>query len=193
MKKTTRLILSSLALALMLPFFSLNAQKTETFKKGDIVMNAGLGIGATYGNYWGSLYSPTLPPIFVSGDYCLREDLGPGNLGVGGIMAFSAYKYEPYSDIGTKYSVFSIGLRGTYHFTDLVDKMDLYGGISLGGKFQHGKDYGDHGEYTYTYNGNSALVEIFAGARYYFSDSFGVMGELGYGIAVLKLGVSLKF
>jgi hypothetical protein len=34
---------------------------------------------------------------------------------------------------------------------------------------------------------------LFAGARYFLSDNFGVMAELGYGIAYLSLGASLKF
>jgi hypothetical protein len=191
MKKTPKMILLSLALALLIPFFSLNAQ-TELFKQGDLVFNAGLGLGATYGSYWGSLYNSTVPPIFFTADYCLREDLGPGNLGVGGILAYSAYKYEPYPGIGTKYNVIFIGVRGTYHFTDLVDKMDLYGGLSLGGEIQNGKDYGDPDDLVWDDTGSSALVELFAGARYYFSDQFGVMSELGYGVAWLKLGVTFK-
>lgn len=192
MKKTPKMILLSLALALMIPFFTLNAQ-TETFKQGDLVFSAGFGIGATYGSYWGSSYKTTVPPIFISGDYCLREDLGPGNLGVGGIIAYSAYKYEPSPDWGYKYSDLFIGVRGTYHFTDLVDKMDLYGGLTLGGEIINDKGYGDYAGYEYSINSSSALVELFAGARYYFSDNFAVMSELGYGIAWLKLGVALKF
>ena len=86
---------------------------------------------------------------------------------------------------------YSLEHAGTYHFVDLVDKLDLYGGITLGAKI-----------YTYSYYGgyedsNKAsmglLDEFFAGARYYFTDNFAVMGELGYGIAWLKAGVSLKF
>jgi hypothetical protein len=192
MKKTPKMILLSLLLALMIPLFTLNAQ-TSTFKQGDLVFNAGLGLGATYGTYWGSLYTPTVPPIFITGDYCLREDLGPGNLGVGGILAYSSYKYEYDPSYGSKYNVIFIGVRGTYHFVDLVDKMDLYGGISLGGKIQIEKPYGDNNGATYDVNPSTALVEIFAGARYYFSDNVGVMSELGYGVAWIKLGVSLKF
>jgi hypothetical protein len=192
MKKTPKMILLSFVLAVLIPFLSLNAQ-TETFKQGDLVFSAGLGLGATYGNYWGSYYNTTVPPIFISGDYCLREDLGPGNLGVGGIIAYSAYKYEPSPDWGYKYSTLFVGVRGTYHFTDLVPKMDLYGGISLGGEIVSDKGYGDYSGYDYSVNSSSALVEIFAGARYYFSDNFGVMSELGYGISWLKLGVAFKF
>jgi hypothetical protein len=191
MKKTPKIILLGLALALMLPFLSLNAQ-TDVFKQGDLVFSAGLGIGAPHGSYWSAYSKTTVPPIFIAGDYCLREDLGPGNLGVGGIMAYSAYK-DKYPGWGYKYSTFSIGVRGTYHFTDLVPKLDLYGGVTLGADIVTDKAYGDYGGYDYTTNGSSALVGIFAGARYYFADSFGVMGELGYDVAILKLGVSLKF
>ena len=33
---------------------------------------------------------------------------------------------------GVKYNTLIFGARGTYHFTDLVDKLDLYGGMMLG-------------------------------------------------------------
>jgi hypothetical protein len=189
MKRTPKIAILCLMLAIFLP---LSAQKTETFKKGDKVLSLGLGLGSTYVN-WGGYYKMSVPPLFISGDYCLREDLGPGNLGVGGYIGYSAYKYEPAANWGYKYSTLFIGVRGTYHFTDLVDKLDLYGGITLGGKIVSGKGYGDFGVYNYATNSSGALVEIFAGARYYFAPSFGVMAELGYGVAWLKLGVSVKF
>ena len=56
---------------------------------------SGLGWDATYVAL-GSYYKTTVPPLFVAGDYCLREDLGPGNLGVGGYLGYSAYKYDYY-------------------------------------------------------------------------------------------------
>ena len=62
----------------------------------------------------------------------------------------------------------------------------------LGAKIVTDKGYGDIRRYDYSANASGVLVELFAGARYYFTDNFGVMGELGYGIAWLKLGVSLK-
>jgi hypothetical protein len=193
MKKTPKMIILSLVLACMLPFCTVNAQTGQIFKQGDIVMSAGIGLGATYGTYWGSYYNTSVPPIFLSGDYCLREDLGPGNLGVGGILAYSAYKYKPSPDWGYKYTTFYIGVRGSYHFTELVDKLDLYGAITLGGKIVSDKGYGDYSYYAYSVNSSSALAELVAGIRYYFTDNIGVMSELGYGIAWLKLGLSVKF
>jgi hypothetical protein len=191
MKTTPKLVILCLILALLLPVSPLKAQ---TFNKGDKVLSFGLGLGSTY-IAWDPYYKTTVPPIFVAGDYCLREKLGPGNLGVGGILAYSAYKWN-YStvDWGYKYTNFFIGARGTYHFTDLVDKLDLYGGVVLGAKIVTYKEYGQYAGYgTYNTNSSGVLYDIFGGARYYLADNFGVMGELGYGIAWLKLGVSLKF
>jgi hypothetical protein len=189
--KKTKIIVLSVVLALFLPFATLNAQ---IFDKGDKVLSFGLGLGSTYVGGWNSYYKTSVPPIFVAGDYCLREDLGPGNLGVGGILAYSAYKTE-YNNggiYGSKYTTFIIGARGTYHFVDLVDKLDLYGGVVLGAKIVNDKAYGDYSG-VYSVNGSGAVYDLFAGARYYFTDNLGVMGELGYGIAWLKFGVSLKF
>jgi len=190
MKKTPKFFVLSLMLVLFLPMANLNSQ---TFDQGDKVLSFGLGLGSTY-VAWGSANKTTVPPIFIAGDYCLREDLGPGNLGVGGILAYSAYKWEyGFSDYWYTYTTFFIGARGTYHFTDLVEDLDLYGGVVLGAKIVSSKEHGDALGYNYSANSSGVLYDIFAGARYYFSDNFGVMGELGYGIAWLKIGVSLKF
>jgi hypothetical protein len=190
MKKTLKIFILSLMLALFLPLFTIQSQ---TFDKGDKVLSFGLGLGATY--YTGGFgYKTTVPPIFIAGDYCVREKLGPGNLGVGGYLGYSAYKWD-YSngDYGVKYTTFLIAARGTYHFTDLVDKLDLYGGVMLGAKIISDKAYGNWYGATYTTNSSGVVYDLCAGARYYFTDSFGAMAELGYGIAWLKIGVSLKF
>ncbi len=195
MKKKFRLLLSSLVLTTFLLGSGLTA-KAQLFDQGDKVLSFGIGIGSTYYT-WGTHYSTTVPPIFISGDYCLREKLGPGNLGVGPYLGFSGYKskWTDYAgdEYGYKYTTFIIGARGTYHFVDLVDKLDLYGGILLGAKIVTHKSYGDWGIYDYSSaHGSGVAYSFFAGARYYFSDNFAAMAELGYGIAWLSLGVSLK-
>jgi hypothetical protein len=184
MKRILKVITLGLALALVAP--SMHAQ---IFDKGDMVISAGLGLGNTLYAF-GSLYSTTVPPVWISGDYCIREDLGPGNLGVGAILGYSAFKWGD-KELGAKYSTIVIAARGTYHFTDLVDKLDLYGGIDLGAKVLSDKTYG----YTTGYEtlGSGVVFEPFAGARYYFADNIAANAELGYGFAVLKIGISFKF
>jgi hypothetical protein len=190
MKKALMICMLSMLLALFLPSATVQAQ---TFDKGDKVLSFGLGLGSTFVS-WGSYYKTTVPPVFVAGDYCLREDLGPGNLGVGGIIAYSAYKWDYAGyDWGYKYTNLFIGARGTYHFTDLVDKLDLYGGLVLGAKIVTAKEYGSSTGFAYNTNSSGVLYDVFAGARYYLTDNVAGMAELGYGISWLKIGVSLKF
>jgi hypothetical protein len=137
-----------------------------------------------------------LPPIFVAGDYCFREDLGPGNLGLGAYFGISGYKsnYDLIGvDYGYKYTSIIFGARGTYHFTDLVDKLDLYGGVMIGPEIVINKYYGDDAYNDINPNGSGVAYDVFAGARYYLTDNFAGMAEMGYGIAWFKLGISLKF
>jgi hypothetical protein len=193
MKRIMKLATLSLLLALFMPLSGLKAQ---LFDKGDMVLSFGLGLGSNYVGGWNSYYKVTVPPVFLAGDFCIKEKLGPGNLGVGGILAYSAYKYH-YDfgtyDYGWKYTTFIIGARGSYHFTELVDNLDLYGGVVLGAKIVSAKEFGDFGGINYSANASGVLYDVFAGARYYFTDNLAAMGELGYGIAWLKLGVSFKF
>ncbi len=192
MKKSIKIAILGMILALYLPIAATNAQ---VFDQGDVVVSFGLGLGTTY--YVVSAYNKTtVPPLFISGDYCLREDLGPGNLGVGAYLGYSSYKSEWSTGTytyGYKYNTLIIAARGTYHFTDLVEKLDLYGGVLLGAEITSHKEYGSYtGLYGSADSGGPAF-SIFGGARYLFTDNFGVMGELGWGVAWLSLGVSLKF
>jgi hypothetical protein len=184
MKKT----LSTISICLMMALFiSTSPVKAQLFDEGDLVLSAGLGVGSTLYSY--GTYSTSMPLLFASGDYCLREDLGPGNLGVGAIIGYTSYKVDwVYDDY--RVNTFIFGARGTYHFTDLVDNLDLYGGITIGAKI--GSDT-YHGNDIYDISTTSGFMpELFAGARYYFTDNIGVMGELAYGIYVLKAGISFK-
>lgn len=192
MKKIFKIIVVGLALALFIPTTSVKAQP---FDQGDIVISAGIGLGATW--YTGTYYKTTVPPIWLTGDYCLMEDLGPGNLGVGAYLGYSAYKSTWHyltETYGWKYTTFIIGVRGTYHFVDLVNNLDLYGGILLGGRILSSKYYGSDLYSSYhSATGSGVAYSFFAGARYLFTPNIGVMAELGYGIAYLSLGVSFRF
>lgn len=191
MKKSMKIVALSLMLALFLPLTIVNAQ---LFDEGDLVFSTGVGLGSTYYTY-GSYYSTTVPPLFLTGDYCLREDLGPGNLGVGGFLGYSAYKYHydvGGDDYGWKYSTFIIAARGSYHFTELVDKLDIYGGVLIGAKIVTDKEFGDYTGSDYTVNKSGPVFDIFAGIRYELTENFGLMSELGYGIAWFKIGIALK-
>ena len=169
---------------------SANAQ---TIMGGDKVINFGIGLGSTL--YSGVGYKGGLPPLSASFEYALQE-LGPGMVGVGGYLGLSTYKWETTvagSTYGWKYSNVVIGARGTYHY-NFVDKLDTYAGLMLGYNIVSAKETGDWPlGFTYSANGSTFVWAFFVGGRYYFTDQFAVMAELGYGIAWLNIGVAYKF
>jgi Outer membrane protein beta-barrel domain len=182
MKKRLSTILLCLLVAL---FISVSPAKAQLFDKGDFVIGAGLGLGSVYSTYGGS--SVSVPVLFVKGDYCLREDLGPGNLGVGAIMGYGSQRIA-FTDV--RINSFLLGARGTYHMSDLVEQFDFYGGITLGAEIasvDYPSDAVDVG-----LSEGGMLGEIFVGAHYYFTDNIAAMAEFGFGISVLKLGISFK-
>jgi len=164
--------------------------KSQIFAVGDKDVNLGIGFGSTL--YSGSLYKSTIPPVSASLDIGFKDDIGPGVLGIGGYFGFSSYKYE-YSYIytwGWKYTTIILAARGTYHM-EFIDKLDTYGGLLLGFKIVNSKYYGDTG-YDTGAAGSGLAYSFFVGGKYYLADNIAVFGELGYGIAYLTLGVTIK-
>ena len=178
--------MKKLLLLLLVVVFSLTQllAQESTFKQGDKVLNLGIGFGSTF---YGSFYTSHTPALSASLEFNVKDGiLDKGSIGVGGYFGYSSAKWTNYY----KTSNIIIGARGSFHYP-LVDKLDTYTGLLLG-----------YNIYSYKYESSfigSAATSSglafawFAGARYYFSNSFAVMAEIGYGISYLTLGVSLKF
>ncbi|WP_128546745.1 hypothetical protein [Larkinella soli] len=178
MKKLTLLTLLAWAIAIAL----MPSAKAQTVEKGDMFLNAGFGLGS---------YTYRGVPIGASFEYTIRE-----NISVGGSFDFARYGYN-YGGYKWNYTFLFFGVRGSYHFGDILnidgDKFDPYAGISLGARTSHYKDnYGYNNDY-YSPYGNGAFLGIHVGGRYMFSEKFGGFGEIGYGVSVLKLGLTAKF
>ena len=165
----------------------------STFNKGDKVLNLGLGLGTTL--YSGTGNKMGIPPISASLEVGVADNiLEKGVIGVGGYLGYSSHKYD-YSYGGYteawKYSNIVIGARGNFHYP-LVNKLDTYTGLMLGYDVVSAKWVGTGTETTHSSSGG-IVWSWFIGGRYYFSDNFAAMLELGYGIAYLNIGVALKF
>jgi hypothetical protein len=177
-----------LATLFVFGFLFVNAQ-TPTFEKGDKVLNLGIGFGG-YGT-WG--YKVSLPPVSASFEVGVKDGvLDKGTIGIGGYLAYASYKQRDY--YGDSYWSFSrmvIGARGTFHYP-FIDKLDTYGGLMLGFNNNTWKWHGS-GSSGIDSGGTGLGFSLFAGGRYYFSNNLAVMGELGYGISYLNLGIALKF
>ena len=161
----------------------------STFKKGDKVLNLGIGFG---GRYMGSGMTTSVPPISASFEVGVKDGvLEKGSIGVGGMLAYSSHKYE-YLGWGWKYTSIVIGARGTFHYP-LVNKLDTYTGLLIGYDISTATEFGTSTGYPYDNSYGGLTYAWFVGARYYFSDSFAACGELGVGVTILNIGVALKF
>lgn len=158
----------------------------QYFKEKDKVLNIGIGLGSAFYATGGTT---SFPPLSASFEYGVKEGVGPGVIGVGGLLGYTSAKYNYFGGYYGKINYTVIGVRGSYHLVDLADKLDAYGGVMLGYSIVSAS--GNWG--TYTSASSGANFSIFAGARYYLTDQFAVMAELGYGFAILNVGVALKF
>ena len=185
--------MKKLLLVLLVAVFSLTQLMAQesTFKLGDKVLNLGIGFGSTL--YTGSYYTNSVPPLSASFEVDVKDGIADkGSIGVGGLVAYSSSKWE-YSGWGWKYSNFIIGARGAFHYP-LVNKLDTYTGIVLGYNIATSKEFGNAIlGYDYSASSGGVVASWFVGGRYYFSNNFAGMLELGYGITYLKIGVALKF
>jgi len=191
-----RSILSMLPVFGLILSLSTGHVKGQLFNVGDKDLNFTVGYG-TY-EVLKNGYRTMLPPIAVSFDLGFRDDLGPGVLSIGGIVGATTYKNE-LSDYGWIYdygwkSTTLIGaLRGTYHY-QLIDVLDTYGGVHIGLRYESWREYGSAPPYDMRVFDATLrpVINLFAGAKYYFSDNLFILGELGYGIAFINVGLGIK-
>lgn len=187
------------AILMLLAFFSqAKAQWGSSVREGDIMINAGIGFLPTVG---GSDVETTVPPLSVSGGYVVSD-----NISIGGYIGYVANKSElsfsPPMDnktitYGFEYSYLIIGARGSYYFVNERDYV-LYGGGMLGYNAANSSSYIEDDDYEDMITNQAQDVGGFAfagflGAKYFFSDNVGAYLELGYGVSIASVGLSLKF
>ena len=141
--------------------------------KGTKFINVGIGVGG-YGYFNGSGLG-----LNAAADFGVAK-----NITVGGVLGYRGY--------GDGVSSFDIGVRGSYHFNEILNissnKADLYAGIGLS---YYSLNYGS-GYYYNLGNYSTTYVPIHLGGRYMFGDKVGAFAELGSSLATLKLGLTFK-
>lgn len=186
-----KLITAGLMAASVITAGSAQAQKSggarPAFAVGDNTIGLGVGVGLpyTYGGF-GSIRNS--PAFLVTYDHGTFGNVGPGTIGIGGIMSIqnSAYRYG--NGRRETWTSFALGVRGTYHLTLLKDKnnkFDPYGGVTFGFRAESS---------TY-YSGTDVrpMAGAFVGAKYNFVKNFGVWSELGFDVAIFKVGINFNF
>ena len=161
-------------------------ENNPNFSKGQIDVNAGIGLLRTF--YSG--HSTLVPPVSVSVEYGITDKIS-----VGGFIGYTSTKDRIWYDANdyARYSFTIIGVRGSYHL-NLWDKMDTYGGVMLGYNIASAKYDSNYAWLdNYAVASSSLALSAYVGGRYMFTDSIGAFAELGYGISVLNLGVNMRF
>ena len=170
------------ALALIGSVSLANAQ--EVFHKGTTAINAGVGLGS----YYNSL---SIPPLSVSLDYGVADNLINGNNGSISVGGFAGYAASSYSSSVYKatYSYISLGGRGAFHY-QFAPKLDTYAGLTLSYDIASASSNSDYAGASVATSG--IHWSLFLGGRYFFTEKIGGFAELGYGFYNLNLGVTFK-
>lgn len=149
-----------------------NAQ-TPAFQKGDKVLNLGIG----FSGYSPSGYQVNTPSASASFEIGIQDQvLEKGTIGIGGYIGYAGYDENGNYSENNYWTVnrLLIGARGVFHYP-FVDKLDTYGGITLGivsrsWKWNGAVNRTDHP------SRKPSGGDLFVGGRYYFSDKFAAMG-----------------
>ncbi len=202
MKKTTLKNVAVLLSGLLFSSVS-NAQNAPAFDKGDNTIGLSIGLGVNYAYYNNAVNLPAFTLLYDHGTF---GEVGPGTIGIGGIVGLktSTYTYPAsYGDYKATWTNYIIAARGTYHLTILKDKnnkFDPYAGIVLGVRINKYTDtyndyyYSTYNRYYYTNRASASAVKgVFIGAKYNFAKFFGAFAELGYDISIIRVGLNFNF
>ena len=140
-----------------------------------------------------------MPAVSLFLERGILDNVGPGTVGIGGIVAYKRASYDYNSVLGNGRSAswtdIVVGVRGTYHYNFGTNpKIDTYAGLTLGVRVSSYKnDYLQDAGIPYKSSSVYGASGFFLGGRYFFTDNIGAFGEIGYDISYLKVGLSAKF
>lgn len=174
MKKEICILTMVALLFLSLANFSASAQ----LKKGNVLLNMGLG----FGYYYAGGVS-----LNLNGEYSVTDEIG-----VGPYFAYTQWDNN-YPGGNINLTFIDFGARGSYHFAKLFkvrnEKFDPYAGAFLGlvsSRYDNKFGYDNN-----AYDGG-LRTGVHAGARYFFTNNFAGYGEVSIGLSALVLGISFK-
>jgi hypothetical protein len=200
MKKAALFIICFLATGL------LNAQD---FRKGGNYVNLGYGLdpwgSPLVTSTFGTVNTSNIGPIMLMYERGVTDVLGIGRIGAGGGLAQSFYT-QKYTYLGIEErnhtSRTSLIARATYHFEFDIPKLDVYAGVG-GGLHIYSDKKEDYNPFDSNSNTDGFVVTretrvggvhyVFAGAKYYFTEAFGVYLEAGHGLVAFNGGLAFAF
>ncbi len=196
------LILKAKILLIALIFiFSGNAN--AQFGEDDRLLSLGISVGNPgYYNYpfkGKTYYSSFFPPIIFQGEFGAIYKY----ISIGGQVGYQSKTYKDRSNPGYyhKYTYYSVGVIGAYHYSNLIqdlsesskkylEKFDLYASLI----FRFDIEYYKTTLVNYdSYNDVHPKLGLLLGARFYLTDNIALWSELGYGnLGVFTFGFTYK-
>ena len=192
-----------------------NNQKSsggKCFDENTHLINLGIGFGNSYYafNHNNGYESGRTPVFLLSYEQPLRNKVGPGYIGVGGLFAFQnaheRYNYDYWYNSGYvryydrhNWNTYVITGRATYHWDGLIaDKAEVYGGSLIGVRINSYSYSTNNKDPYYPINSRDEgsvypVITVFAGARYYFAPNVAVYSEIASGVSFLSAGLTFKF
>lgn len=174
------------ALAALVALFclSFNSLHAQAYEKGSKVLNLGIGVGGWYS------FGFISPGVSASFEVGMWPTGSFGVIGIGGYAGFRVATDNSFA-YDVVYTNIAFAPRGTYHFTIIpVENLDVYAAVQAIFSIE-AINYKDD----FITDANSVVFYpgVVGGVRYYFSDRFGVFGEVGYNLNYLTGGISLSF
>lgn len=199
-------VMMKVGLLLVGAMLTFNAS-AQAFQNKTNVITLGFGLdpynGARYSAGFGNNYKRTgIGPIMLTYERGITELLGIGRIGVGGGIGQSFWTSKDYHNNGfidhdRHTARTAIMLRAAYHFDFGIDKLDVYAGAGGAVNVHSHSDVYYNNSGVKTFESSSIRTggdpNVFGGVRYYFTDAFGVYGEVGYGTCAIHGGFAFKF
>jgi hypothetical protein len=158
--------------------------------KGDIIVGGKLALVGVYGAGAG---------FILNGEYGFKEGFlsipnFPTSLGLGGSIGYSGYS-EDYGAWGKySYTNFLILVTGYYHVQLIKNApIDTYAMLNVGVNIATASYDGSlNGAPDVSNSDGGFTIGSGIGARYYFTNRLAAVGEVGFGMGVIRIGLDFK-
>jgi len=168
------------------------SRNSGSFSRNTGILSFGYGFpnesGTGY-DYWINGNRADFGPAYVKYEHGIIDEIG-----IGGYAGFAASRYRYSKNNVDHATAFGMGALGYYHFNKLIPvrQLDVYAGVGIGFRAR---------SFTETRNKvktNGTDFDVLpvakAGARWYFTQLFGVYAEVGYDqMSDVNIGINLRF
>jgi hypothetical protein len=183
-----KLFLSLTVLCLAIQF--VQAQRFEPH----VDLNLGIGVLPTFVKDHGKA---KMLPMTLTADYKFTENFSLGLAGSYSITESGLYQFRDGTTAQWRNKFSTITLRAAAHSRLINDCLNIYGGLNVGYtnsaiEMMQGEEKKIKAERGIGRTGSNFLYTAFLGTRYCLGEKVGLFGEVGFGVSIATVGVSVR-